>query len=868
NAGVAATAAKTAGNNAAEAADAAAQAGNFAEQAGADAALARNAAAAARSAAARANRAADAAISFANTAADAAGLARDAANRAAENAIAAANAAEDAANHAGNSVDAARKSTEHANAASQAADTAIQAATQAQQIYDAARASDEARVATERDQAVEAAQAAKAAAGPTTPASRWDTSSQARRDTETAQLLAAASGPGADPALVVANGRKIAVKLAQSGGPWTKSAALAALAGSDDEVRDFVRTGITSAAGQDDRVTLRSLLVDGSDAFKRAAEAALAGSDADVQRFLDQRLYPERATEDRVKVNQVLAAASTANRTVTKAAAQKALDAGTVEAYRKFLTQEQFTTAATDDRIAVNRVLASPGSGPETKASAQAALDGPSAFQQRFLSTVLHQATQRDQEQAGHNAEVAAYVAKAWNAAASASENASRAQEVAAVARGAAEEAVSHAQQAQRSADQAADYARQAHDSATAAEKSAQDAANSARTAQQAAASADASARRASQSAVWAQASANQAQGFAVAAYQSAEQAYDSAIAAGKDAEQAAAAANEAIAHAQQMMDDEITEAAFRQANYCAGRYGEGTPKYTECIHLITASADELVELAFRNGEFCVLLYGDNKGAAGYENCLRDVLNPDFKLNRYLDAMEELLVYVKAATFTLYAGLGVTALVLCGISLVCGSALLAMDPLAAAISPWLVTAGAATAGVTFAVRVGSRFEFAVVESELAAARAGRYDLGRLLGLGNRLCARSFTASAPMAAQNDPDCLWDVADEVVDALEDQFSFRVAEGVAYNIRRYNEGAQGHALNGIGKDVQGLARYLAAREREAFRFYDSRTHKDVMYDEGNQVLIIRDSSMIHAYNYKPEDWRMNVGSKYLER
>lgn len=37
------------------------------------------------------------------------------------------------------------------------------------------------------------------------------------------------------------------------------------------------------------------------------------------------------------------------------------------------------------------------------------------------------------------------------------------------------------------------------------------------------------------------------------------------------------------------------------------------------------------------------------------------------------------------------------------------------------------------------------------------------------------------------------------------------------------RYNEGAHGHALNGIGKDVQGLARHLVGKEKERFHYYE---------------------------------------------
>jgi hypothetical protein len=754
NAGEAAQSASNAGNNAAAAAQAAVDAGNFAASAGADATIARNAAATARTMADRATRASNSAKAFATVAANAADQARAAATRAAQDAIAAAAAADDAAAHAGNSANAAAESTKHANAATTAAQASLTAATQARQVFDAARTADSERLAIQADQANEVANNVKAASTTVQTPQDWDADQVSTRDAETNALLVAATATGASPALVVSNGRKIAMRLADARSPWTKEAATAALAGSDAEVREYVRNGIGKAVGQDDRVTLRAVADRGSQALRNAANTALAGSDADVVRFLRDRTFPGRDTEDRIKVNNVLADARTRNRTATAQAAQTALDAGTGTAYREFLTKRQFTTAATDDRIQVNQLVAATTSGPETKAMAQASLAGTPTTIRQYLQTGRFVSARRDADAAAHISEVSGFLAKASSAASNALKNSYDAQSVAATARGAASEAAGYAQQARDSASEATGYAQQARDSSQAAERSAQQAADSARTAQIAAESARTSSREATRSAVWAQASATQAAGFAQDAVNSARAAYNSAITAGLDAALAIEAANKAYTAATTKIGDAIVEAANRQAIYCQG---EPTPEaVNDCVHMITATPDEKTARAYENGEFCA--YHFAQGSPSFQNCTADVLSSHFKLNRELEVTASLVAQlnglIMAGLMVEAAGIAVVGMVACAASVVCGGILLSLAPEGMAFYPaWVTGVYAGAAATATSVRVlasleGLNIEASVVEAAIArqlAATAGLSESERVHALGWDFAKKMFLA---------------------------------------------------------------------------------------------------------------------------
>jgi Pretoxin HINT domain/Short repeats of unknown function len=640
-----------AASNANASAQAAQEAYNYATAAGANAAAARAAAARARANAGRATRAANAAAAFANTAADAAYKAQDAANRAVENANAAAAAAEDAANHAGEAAQAAARATAHANAATQAAQAAVDAANQAKVVYEAARTADAERIRIAFEQGDEAAIAFAAEVAQQQHRAGWDAEQAARRSAETNRLIAEATNPATPRATAVLDARKVALALARADGSFTRAAANDALAGSDALALEFVRTGIAAAAGQDDRATLGGLMVTGSEAMRAAARQALDGSDADVAEFLRTRDYPGRLTEDRLAVNQILAAARAAGDVVTADHAQRALDAGTDAALRQFLETDQYVAGSADKRVKVSQILASPDSGPELKAAAQIALDGPPAFLDQFLNVQRYAAAQRDQDTDAHNATVAALLAQATNVAEIAVVNALKAQGVAATARGAAEEATRYAQQATDAAIQAGEYAQQAQQSAAQAQTSANRAAASARTAASAANSANVAARQATRSAAFATISAARAADYAHQAYTSARQAYDAAVAAHASAEQAAAEWSRAATAANELQQEQMAEWAVDTYNRECLQAGINAD---ECLKRIADIVDSPEKVMLQRGPVCAAMFP--KGSDADKACLADTLNPNFEQNLTLTLLGAYLAIAGAFVDSLLVG--------------------------------------------------------------------------------------------------------------------------------------------------------------------------------------------------------------------
>ncbi|MFD9895633.1 nucleic acid/nucleotide deaminase domain-containing protein [Amycolatopsis sp. NPDC059027] len=664
NAQAAINAIRVAGGHAKQAGDAAAEAGRYASEAGADASRANKAAAAARAQSARADRAANAAYAFAGEAKQAAYDSRDAANRAADDARAAAAAADAAVAHAGNAADAAKEATEHANVASAAAERANTAASTAVALFEAARKADAERLAVQSQQVEEAARDAADAGAKLEASKNWAATQEAQRDAETQRLLAEASAPNADPALVIADGRKIALRLTGTGGSWNRAAAAAALSGADAEVINYVRTGIARATGQDDRETLTSLAKTGSDKMRAAADAALAGSDEDVARFLRNPDYPARDTESRLTVNQILAAAKTAGNTTVVQAAQKALDTNNGDAYREFLDKGQYNALGTDDRLHVNQLAAADTSGLELKAMANATLAGPPGLIREFLASGQHVAARHDQEAAAHLATVAGFLSEAIRAATEAAQNAAIAQKVAAIARNAAKEADAWGKAAEKYAGEASGYAKEAHRHALEAEQSARNAAESAATAGRAAESAKASAQRASRSAVWAQVSAQEAAGYARAANDAAREAYDNLIAAGKKVDEAVAAANEAINVYNQKIKSVRADIAQRLAGECKYLEHVNPEEYKNCIYTSGYTALHPGEVALERSKLCNLLFS---GSENYrQNCLHEVLSPHFEAMQALTLATPLIeAGVAFAKGLLFLEIGVVGGALC-----------------------------------------------------------------------------------------------------------------------------------------------------------------------------------------------------------
>ncbi|KAA2251412.1 hypothetical protein F0L68_37235, partial [Solihabitans fulvus] len=656
---------------------------------------------------------------------------RTAASQAADYAKAAAKAANEAADQAGHAVDAAKQATDHANAASVAAKAATDAAAQATKVFDAARAADDVRLAVQADQADSDARAAFAAIDNLRGALAWDAAEAARRDAETNRLIAEATSPGADRAVVVADGRKVALRLATTGGPWTKAAATAALSGSDIEVAEFVRNGIPVAAGQDDRVILTSLALTGTEDMRAAATTALAGTDADVQTFLQNRDYDGREIDDRIQINKIMAAARAAGGTVLVQTAQEALRANTDKARRQFLSADQYTAAAQDDRIRVNKVMSA--GGREVKAAAQAALDGPPTMLRQFLDIGQYAAARRDQNTAAHNALVAGLVAQATQAAAMATHDAYDAHAAAARAWGAAKDADTYARQAIDAAKDADTYAQQAAGSARDAENFARQAADSAKTAWTAATAAQDSAAQAANSAVLADASANQAAGYATNAYNKAKDAYASAKAAGKDAKDAIDAATDATKSVIAKASNEKEKQEKAGIEACKASIPDSSSKeYTQCVWLAAGTDSERATVIAIRSEACA--YTLPAGSPAFQNCIsmRNILSANFAPTTWMKYLPDLKnLDLRALAIGTLVTVGLVALTIvcepCGA--IAGGALLSVAPEGAALAAWLpMTAGGLLAGaevgagVITARAVSAQLEATTVETQAAQAK--------------------------------------------------------------------------------------------------------------------------------------------------
>lgn len=666
-------AAKNAANAAKQAAAANDEAIQWAQQAGADTSAAVAAAQRARANADRALRAALAAERYLNVAINEANASRDAALRAADDAEAAAAAAIDAANHAGDAARAAVKSTEYANAATLAAQRAIDAATEAQAVYQAARDADAERLAVSRDEGLESAQAAEVQYEAARQKADWDTEESTKRDVETNQLITLVQNPATPPATAVPAARKVALNLAGSQGGWTKQAALSALTGDDVQVVEFVKTGIAKANAQDDRIAVSNIAVTDNSALKTAAQTALNGSDTAVRTFLRTQNYPGRYTQDRLKINQIKSAATAAGDTVLAQAAQAALDADTLQAFRDFLEDGQYTSAAVGQRVKVNQISAA--GGPEIQAAAQVILDGPPTGMMEFLSTGQYYAAERDYESAAHLATVAGLLQKISQAAETATQNALLAQSVAAQARNDATAAANYAQQASASATRAANYAVQAQGYANAAKESVDKAAAAVATAKSAATRAQSSARSAIKSAAWAITSQQSAIDAANQAHASAQRAYDSAVAAGQDAEAAIAAANAAYTAAEQARGLEIAKCGAEYASSPSTDLekmltGSSGDFYRNCVANVIGDPGELAKRAYINSTMCDTLYPHDSQM--YQDCIHSTLSPDFQGTQPLIFATQVIV----AAGLLYAiPVGMVSGVLCLATMACAAAL-------------------------------------------------------------------------------------------------------------------------------------------------------------------------------------------------
>ncbi|MFE5798094.1 ALF repeat-containing protein [Streptomyces sp. NPDC056503] len=534
----AATAAKGAAGDATEAAKAATEADRYAAEAGVGSRDARAAADQARRHAAEATRAAQAASALAAKARIAATSAAKAARSAAGHARKAAVEARRAADFAGQASQAASEARQHAAEADVAAGEAEKAVTQAKDAHQLVLDAEAEELAARTAGGIEKATDAKLATDLLQDQAYRAIEDYRALDEEAARLGREAADPSLGTGSLAAQGRRVALAAAKNRGPWSKEAALAALAADDAGVREYLLTDWKRAAEDDDRAQVERI-ADSEEQpgqVRTAAAAALEQQSPErIREFLSTGRHTAGRTENRI---QVLALVSAGDKSVQELG-RKALETDTPDALNAFLKRGQYEARHTDERAFALSLLSTPETGDEVRSAARIALAGPPALLHDFMRSGRHRAQVKDEQTAAHRHQIAGLISEASSVAALARQNSWKAAAYAATASAQEGEARLAAASAEASAQTAAGYAEDAKKSATAAQRSADQAAASASTARSAAASAARDAAAAEDSARRAALSYDLARGSAAMAHQAADDARQAAIAAGKDADAA-----------------------------------------------------------------------------------------------------------------------------------------------------------------------------------------------------------------------------------------------------------------------------------------------------------------------------------------
>ncbi|MGA4866519.1 polymorphic toxin-type HINT domain-containing protein [Streptomyces lavendulocolor] len=546
-------------------ADLADESHGWAKQSGVHYSEAKAAADSARRHAAEAKRASEQARNHANAAAAAAQESAAAARSAAGHARNAATAARNAAQHAGNAQAAADKARTNATEAMAAAQKAGEAVKQIQAVQDKARQREAEEIAARTNTLVNEARDAKDQYDLAKAETNRLLKERNKLDSDFTQLAIQAEQPGADRAQIATTGRKMALLAMQIRGPWSRSAAEAALAGDDAAVIAYATDGWRTATEQDERQQVNQIALTGAyQDLRDAATAALKGSPAAVRAFLTTGQYQAAAPDRRVEVSRIAEAGGPG----VKEAAAAALHSTNPKALNDFLEAGRHRARLEDDRVEAARLAE--GGTPEVKAAAETALASPDTHLRTFIESGQHRAKRRDQLNAAHVAQIKAITATAGEVAAHAYEDAFKAAQAASNAQNDANAARGHADKAAAYATEANGYATQAKQSADSARRSSDAAAASAATARNAEWEAAASAARAERSAADAYASSLAAADYAADAFRAAEAAKKSATNAGMSAEDAQRKHAQTVER--YMIDEYNKEVQRRQAEAAAAK--------------------------------------------------------------------------------------------------------------------------------------------------------------------------------------------------------------------------------------------------------------------------------------------------------
>lgn len=329
-----------------------------------------------------------------------------------------------------------------------------------------------------------------------------------------------AAGAAENPGLTMQEARPYVVGYWQTGGRGLKEAAEQALLGGDDAIRKFLdeAEGIQHS---DNRVETARLAMTGGPRVREAAVAALQKAPAELQDFLLDGYVEPLDTDHKVEIARLVQLGGPRVRQAGEAALK-----GTYADREQFLAKEQYTAQQTDNRVAVAQ-LTNTG-GPNVQAAARAALQGTPEDIVEFLEVGQLTARNRDQEHATIaelTAQAQAAGKQAEDATKLAEEASKKAVQASSLAKQAAKKAAEETQAAKNDAKKASVKAAQAADAARAAAQAAQEAIGSANAANRAA-------RRAALAAA-------QTASAAAAAADAANTAYNAAVAAAGDASKA-----------------------------------------------------------------------------------------------------------------------------------------------------------------------------------------------------------------------------------------------------------------------------------------------------------------------------------------
>lgn len=120
----------------------------------------------------------------------------------------------------------------------------------------------------------------------------------------------------------------------------------------------------------------------------------------------------------------------------------------------------------------------------------------------------------------------------------------------------------------------------------------------------------------------------------------------------------------------------------------------------------------------------------------------------------------------------------------------------------------------------------------------------------------------LAGATPVLVHN---CDGQLPDALYDEIEKKHGLEIAEGVDYNAGRMHDGTANsldHAIPGIGHNLKALGDYLAGWKGK-FTYFDTKRNSEVVYDTAKNVLVVKTSYNIHAFQYTAEQFEKGVHS-----